>query len=114
MEIWPARPLSGISGDMTPHVCGHLRALEDHLVGLRITIAHAGSPWSQNCRYWITFDTVLDLAALRTRLGLDACIEDHVNDDPRSGREQGLVCSIDHDGIIGRHPLDAAGRATVA
>lgn len=96
------------------HVCDHLRALEDHLVSLGTRITYSGTPWTENCRYWITFDAVLDCEALKKRLKLDPCVEIHVNDDPRSGREQGLVCSLDHDGIIGRHPLDAAGRAPVA
>jgi hypothetical protein len=33
---------------------------------------------------------------------------DHVNDDPKSGRESGLVCSACHDGVIGLHEDDAA------
>jgi len=35
---------------------------------------------------------------------------DHVNDDPKSGRESGLVCTQCHDGIIGLHKADAAGK----
>jgi hypothetical protein len=40
-------------------------------------------------------------------------VEIHSNDDPRSGREKGLVCSVDHDGIIGRHPEDTKGATPI-
>ena len=96
---------------MTQHVCEHLRPLEDDLAALGIRIVGSGTPWSKNCRFWITYNVVLDCEALKTRLGLDARVEVHINDDMRSGREQGLVCSVDHDGIVGRHPLD--GGSTV-
>jgi hypothetical protein len=44
---------------------------------------------------------------------LPDCVEIHVNDDPRSGREKGLVCLVDHDGIVGCHPEDARGARAV-
>lgn len=94
---------------MEKHVCRHLRPLEDDLASRGIAVAGAGQPWSQNCRWWLQYSVVFDCEALIRRLKLDSCVEVHVNDDPRSGREQGLVCSRHHDGIIGRHPLDAPG-----
>jgi hypothetical protein len=102
-----------MDGDMTKHVCVHLRDLEDHLVSRGCAITSSGQAWSSNCRLWITFDAVLDCDALRKRLKLADCVNVHENDDPRSGREKGLVCSVDHDGIVGLHPLDGAGRKPV-
>jgi len=75
---------------MDRHVCDHLRPVEDYLAARKCAITSAGQAWSSNCRFWITSQVLLD------------CIEIHSNDDPRSGREKGLVCAMDHDAIIGR------------
>jgi hypothetical protein len=99
---------------MAQQVCEHLRALEDELVAAGRKIVYAGQPWTENCRYWITFDLVLDGEALKNRLKLPDFVSIHVNDDPRSGREQGLVCDTCHDAVIGRHPLDGQGRAVIS
>ncbi|HUR39513.1 MAG TPA: hypothetical protein VM222_08460 [Planctomycetota bacterium] len=99
---------------MAQHVCEHLRALEDELVAAGRKITSAGQPWTMNCRYWITFDVVLDGEALKKRLKLPDAVSIHVNDDPRSGREQGLVCDSCHDGVTGVHPADGKGRAVIS
>jgi len=98
---------------MAQHVCEHLRALEDELIAAGRKITHAGQPWSKNCRYWITFDLVLDCEALKKRLKLPDVVSVHVNDDPRSGREKGLFCEACNDAIIGAHPEDAKGAKPV-
>jgi hypothetical protein len=87
------------------HVCEYLRSLEDHLVSGGCPITFAGRAWSSNCRHWIHFDVVLDLDPLRQTLHLGESVVVHENADPRTGREKGFVCSVHHDGIIGRHPL---------
>jgi len=99
---------------MSQHVCDHLRVLEDELVAAGRKITYSGQPWTRNCRFWITFDVVLDCEALKKRLTLADCVSIHVNDDSRSGREQGLVCDGCHDAIIGRHPADGQGRAVIS
>jgi len=99
---------------MAQHVCEHLRVLEDELVAGKRTMTSAGQAWSSNCRYWIYFDVLLDCDAIKRRLKLGNGITVHVNDDPRSGREQGLVCDACHDAIVGLHPLDGKGRAVIS
>ena len=99
---------------MTQHVCDHLRSVEDRLVSLRRAITASGQVWTKNCRYWVYFDAVLDCEALMKTLALPACVEIHQNDDPRSGRERGLVCTADHDAVMGIHPLDGKGAAPLA
>jgi hypothetical protein len=99
---------------MSPHVCLHLRPLEDHLTALGHKITASGQVWSMNCRYWVYFDAVLDCEALKTRFKLESCVIVHRNDDLRSGRELGLVCDLDHDAVIGVHPEDAKQLPTVS
>ncbi len=99
---------------MAQHVCEHLRALEDELVASKRKITYAGQPWSANCRYWISYDVLLDCDALKKRLKLGDGVTVHVNDDPRSGREKGLVCGACKDAIIGVHPEAASGRTVIS
>jgi len=104
-------------GDMHPsemphkpekHVCDHLRKLEDYLMSQGIPPTSSGQVWSMNCRFWIYFKAVLDCDALRKRFELPAFVVEHQNDDPKSGREKGLVCEACKDAIMGVHPLDGA------
>jgi hypothetical protein len=99
---------------MEKHVCDHLREVEDHLVSLGVKVTFAGQAWSSNCRHWIYVDAALDCEALKKRFNLPACVQIDSNDDPRSGREKGLVCSADHDALMGRHPEDAKGVAPIS
>jgi hypothetical protein len=91
-----------------------LRALEDELTAQKRTLTFAGQAWSSNCRHWMYFDVVLDCDALKKRLKLGGGVTVHVNDDPRSGREKGLVCSACKDAVIGIHPEDAKGRSVIS
>jgi hypothetical protein len=91
---------------MEMHVCDHLRPVEDYLQSLGRKITSSGQPWTQNCRFWVYFDAVLDCEALKKKFALPDVVEIDGNDDPRSGRERGLVCTADHDAVMGFHPLD--------
>ena len=99
---------------MAQHVCVHLRALEDELPAKGVPVTFAGQAWSANCRHWIYVDAVLNGEDLKKRLKLGDPVAVHVNDDPRSGRERGLVCGACKDGVIGLHPDDARGRAPIS
>jgi hypothetical protein len=87
-------------------VCKHLRPLEQELVSLGIKETFRSQVWSENCREWVYFDCVLDLASLRKRLALHYCVVEHVNDDTRTGRERGFKCTQHCDGIIGGYELE--------
>lgn len=87
-------------------VCSHLAALERALLDSRAKETARGPLWSNNCREWVYFDVVLDIAALRQRFAFDDCVEVHENLDPRSGTERGFYCSQCKDGVMGR--LDGA------
>jgi hypothetical protein len=82
-------------------ICDHLRPLEQALQAARICETYRGTPWSQNCREWVTFAVRLDTDALSRRFGLPACVVVHENKDPHSGLEKGFVCEQCHDAVIG-------------
>lgn len=87
-------------------VCSHLAALERALLDSRAQETERGQLWSKNCREWVYFNVVLDVAALQKRFAFDPCVTVHENLDPRSGTERGFYCSSCHDGVMGR--LDGA------
>jgi len=95
-------------------VCEHLTALEREILAAGIKETFRGQAWSQSCREWVYFDSLLDLPALRARLTFDVCVEDHVHRGTHDGSEAGLVCSLHHDAIMGVHPDHAAGRPRFA
>ena len=99
---------------METHVCGHLRPLEDDLAARGVKVTFAGQAWPANCRHWIYVDAVLNGEDLKKRLKLGDPVAVHVNDDPRSGRERGLVCGDCKDAVVGVHPEDARGRAPIS
>lgn len=92
--------------DEEAKLCEHLRPVGERLRASGASVTYAGQPWSKNCRYWVYFNAVLDVDDLRRRFSLPATVTVHSNDDPRSGLEFGLVCGIDHDAVIGRHPSE--------
>jgi hypothetical protein len=83
-------------------ICHHLRALEAELIEAGAKETYRGTPWSMNCREWVYFDVVLDVAAIESRLNFPACVEVHENLDPKSGTERGFVCTECHDAVMGR------------
>ena len=89
-------------GTVLTMLCEHLLAVEAAVAATGVAETYRGQAWSDNCREWVYFDTVLDLDGLRASLDLDPCVEEHENLDPKSGTERGLVCSVHHDGVIGR------------
>jgi hypothetical protein len=86
-----------------PRLCEHLEPLVRHLVESGVKATYAGQVWSTNCRMWVYFDVELDMEGLR-RLVPARCVEEHVNEDERSGRERGFVCAEHHDGVMGKYP----------
>ena len=85
-------------------VCEHLSALEREVQARGIKETFRGQAWSDNCREWVYFECVLDLAALRARFDFASCVEDHVHRGTHDGAEAGFVCNQCHDGIMGAHP----------
>ena len=86
-------------------LCEHLRPLVEDLRGRGLHVLDVSQPWSDNCRAWMYFaDVILDVDALKARLHLPECVEAHRHRGTVDGAEQGLVCRIDHDAVMGMHP----------
>ena len=83
-------------------VCSHLSELEHALKAAGIAETFRGQAWSDNCREWVYFDVVLDVASLRKRFAFDPAVSVHENLDPRSGTERGFVCTRCHDAVVGQ------------
>lgn len=96
------------------HMCEHLIGLENELKASGIKETYRGQPWSKNCREWVYYDCVFDLGKIRERLLLPLFIENHVNDDNKSGLEAGFVCDQCKDGVIGVHPQVGKGKRIFA
>lgn len=93
-------------------VCEHLGALERELIDAGVEETYRGQAWSENCREWVYFKCVLDLASVRARLAFAACVEDHIHRGTHDGAEAGFVCNACKDAVMGRHP-DVAGDAQI-
>ena len=83
--------------------CEHLRPIEQAIVAAGIRETYRGRPWSLNCREWVYFDCFLDTAAVRSRLALPDCIQDHAHRGTHDGQERGFVCMQCHDAIMGNY-----------
>jgi hypothetical protein len=82
--------------------CSHLSVLENELINAGAVETFRGQAWSSNCREWVYFDVVLDIASLSERMLFSPAIKVHENTDPKSGLERGFVCEECHDAIMGR------------
>jgi hypothetical protein len=90
-------------------VCEHLRPVLDYIRSEGVRVLDVCTPWSRNCRNWVYFDNiVLDPESLKTRFQLPDFVTVHSHRGTVDGAEQGLVCSIDHDALMGLHPDLAA------
>jgi len=87
-------------------LCEHLRDLEEEITASGIAETFRGQAWSDNCREWVYFDRVLDLAALRARFSFAPFVVDHQHRGTHDGQESGFVCEQCKDAVMGRHPAD--------
>ena len=97
-----------------PDVCAHLQPVKDYILQQGATIEWVGTPWSHNCRHWMYFKgVVLDGDGLKKRFNLPDFIVVHQHRGTHDGHEQGLVCSQDHDALMGPHAQMAPADAKV-
>ncbi|HWB04569.1 MAG TPA: hypothetical protein VG796_16190 [Verrucomicrobiales bacterium] len=84
-------------------LCQHLQPIEQAIKVAGIRETYRGQPWSMNCREWIFVDCFLDTAAIRNRIAVPDCVQDHSHRGTHDGQERGFVCSACHDGIMGHY-----------
>ena len=85
-------------------LCEHLQALEKEMIAAGFEVTFRGQAWTKNCREWVYFDCYLDRDAIRKRMDLASCIEDHEHAGTHDGQEAGLYCTECKDAIMGIHP----------
>jgi len=88
-------------------MCIHLKPVEDYLLSKGYNEVYRGQVWSNNCREWIYFNTILQPQELIIQFRLDSTIIIHDYQDIKVGSELGLECTICHDAIMGYHPNSA-------
>jgi len=91
-------------------LCPHLHPLEAEILANGRGETFRGQAWSRHCREWVYFDCWFDRAAIRARLPLAPCVQDHEHRGTHDGAEAGFVCAACEDGIMGYHPAYAAGK----
>lgn len=84
-------------------VCKHLQHIEQAMLAAGMRETYRGKAWSGNCREWVYFDCYLDVDAVRARFTLPDCVVVHKHRGTHDGEEQGLECSLCHDGVMGRY-----------
>ncbi len=90
--------------------CKHLRDLEQALLDAGIAETCRGAVWTTNCREWVYFDCILDLASLRDKFCLPEIVKDRDLLGTHEGCERGFYCSQCHDGVMGCHPTHGPRR----
>ena len=88
-------------------MCAHLKPVEDYLLSKGYKEIYRGQVWSNNCREWIYFNTVLQPKELINQFKLESFIIIHDYEDIKVGAELGLECTICKDAIMGYHPNSA-------
>ncbi|MEZ5012719.1 MAG: hypothetical protein R2794_00350 [Chitinophagales bacterium] len=91
-------------------MCEHLIKLEKAIQAAGIKETFRGQAWSDNCREWVYFDCRLHIDKVTQLFALPPCVELYSNEDERSGLEQGFVCVLCHDAIMGVHPRASTDR----
>jgi hypothetical protein len=96
-------------------VCEHLLEAQKYVRSQGVAVSDVLSPWSENCRNWVYFvGVVLDAEALKKRFSLPQCVVVHSHLGTHDGAEQGLVCSVHHDALMGLHPQLARGAKVIS
>jgi len=88
-------------------ICAHLRPAEQYMREQGAKVTSCCQPWTANCHVWVYFDAVLDCERLIAKLRLDPCVQVHDHRGTHDGSERGIICTVHHDGVLGRHPEDA-------
>ena len=87
---------------MTKELNSHiLQEILNHLIDDGYKITFEGKAWSNTRASWIYFNTRLNTDNLINRFDPKKELILHLNDDPRSGREKGLIDKSTGEGIMG-------------
>jgi hypothetical protein len=91
-------------------ICGHLApVLADVMSTEGVTIVSCGQAWSANCHIWVYVDRVIDCETLLAGHNKDGVLAIHEHRGTHDGSERGVVCTVHHDGVMGRYPYRRGG-----
>lgn len=91
-------------------ICKHLQPVEIEVLKLNPKETFRGEAWSNECREWVYYDCYIDTESLLKRLKLDKCVSVHEHRGTHDGCENGFVCNIHKDGIMGVHIIHSKNR----
>ena len=87
-------------------ICLHLNPAKEYIETFNPKVTFAGKSWTENSRFWIYYDVILDVLTIKKGLKLNECILVNDIEDCKLGMEYGLWCSKCKDGLMGIHPKD--------
>lgn len=88
-------------------MCIHLDQLENHLKEKRVKETNRGKVWGDEFGEWAYFACRMDLEKARKKFYIPDFVENHSNDDARSGLEMGFYCPQCKYAIMTAHPKQA-------
>ena len=85
--------------------CEHLAPLERELTAAGIVVGH-GQPCPHDPEWgtWFEVDALFDVAGLRRRLPMDACVTYEEHEGVLSPSDATFYCTRCHRAIVGQHP----------
>jgi hypothetical protein len=84
-------------------LCEHLRFLDEAISAEGFKETFRGAAWSKGTREWVYYDGYLNREAIRTKFHVASCVIDHEHYGTHDGQEEGLVCEVHQDAIMGIH-----------
>ena len=78
-----------------------LQEIVSHLIDEGYEITFEGQAWSKVNASWVYFNTHLNTDNLISRFDPKKVLKIHQNEDPKSGREKGLIDASTGEGIMG-------------
>lgn len=82
-------------------MCEHLVELENEILSQGVKETYRGQAWGDGTREWVYFDCYLNIVKLQKRFDFPDFVKHHKNDDVKSGTEEGFVCELCKDAVMG-------------
>lgn len=91
-------------------ICKHLQPIEAEVLKLNLKETYRDKTWPDEVGEWVFYDCYIDTKSLLKRLKLDDCVSVHEHLGTHDGCENGFVCNIHKDGIMGVHLIHSENK----